>query len=331
MADDKVSVIVPVYNVEKYLRRCLDSIINQTYRNLEIILVDDGSPDNCGVICDEYASKDHRVQVIHRENGGLSVARNAGLDVATGEYIAFVDSDDWLADEFVEKLHANAEQNALVVTNLFFWESDIKNWTAMEQREFETIDSYEFWKRTTENECTPYIVACSKLYPRKIFNDLRFPEGLIHEDEAILHHVVNQVNYIHVIHDPLYYYRQSNSSIMGQGFNPRRLDGFVAWADRLGYFRKYGFVEAEDALANKYWIRYKNQIVMVNPSDDQEGHWKKAVQYFKYAFPSLMRSKSIRASQKVSILAMRIHPKAFQEIWRILGVFRKKRNENERK
>ena len=91
MAEEKVSVIVPVYNVEKYLHKCLDSIINQTYRNLEIILVDDGSPDNCGAICDEYAQKDSRIKVIHQKNGGLSAARNTGLDCAVGEYISFVD------------------------------------------------------------------------------------------------------------------------------------------------------------------------------------------------------------------------------------------------
>ncbi|MCF0156053.1 MAG: glycosyltransferase, partial [Veillonella sp.] len=93
----KISVIVPIYNVEPYIHQCVDSIINQTYKDLEIILVDDGSPDNCGKICDEYAAKDDRVKVIHRPNGGLSAARNSGLDVATGEYIAFVDSDDYIA------------------------------------------------------------------------------------------------------------------------------------------------------------------------------------------------------------------------------------------
>ena len=99
---DKISVVVPVYNVEKYLRKCIDSIINQTYKNLEIILVDDGSPDKCGEICDEYAKKDNRVKVIHKKNAGVSSARNDGIDNATGEYIIFVDSDDWLEDNAIE-------------------------------------------------------------------------------------------------------------------------------------------------------------------------------------------------------------------------------------
>lgn len=325
MADAKVSVIVPVYNVEKYLRRCLDSIINQTYRNLEIILVDDGSPDNSGAICDEYAEKDSRIRVIHRINGGLSAARNSGLDVADGEYVAFVDSDDWLVDTFIEKLCEKAEQDALVVSNLLFWESDAKNQAAMAQRETETIDICEFWQRTVGTECTPYIVAWSKLYPRRFFDHLRFAEGLFHEDEVILHHVIAQARRVHVIYEPLYVYRQNPASIMGQGFNPRRLDGFVGWAERLSYFRKQGFREAEDALANKYWMRYKDQILAVSPAEDQEGHRKKAIRSFKHAFPSLMRAKRIPQSQKTSVLAMRVSPEFFRGVWRIIGILRKRK------
>ena len=323
MADAKVSVIVPVYNVEKYLRRCLDSIISQTYKNLEIILVDDGSPDNSGAICDEYAKKDGRIRVIHRTNGGLSAARNSGLDVAEGEYIAFVDSDDWLVDTFVEKLYVKAEQDALVVSNLLFWESDAQNQAAMAQRETETIDIREFWRRTAETVCTPYIVAWSKLYPRRFFDHLRFAEGLVHEDEAILHHVIAQAGRIHVIYEPLYVYRQNPASIMGQGFNPRRLDGFVGWAERLKYFRQYGFVEAEAALANKYWMRYKDQILAVSPAEDQEGHRKKAMRSFRYAFPSLMRARSISLSQKTYVLAMCVSPEFFRGMCRIIGIIRK--------
>ena len=323
MADEKVSVIVPVYNVEKYLRRCLDSIVNQTYRDLEIILVDDGSPDNSGAICDEYAGKDDRIQVIHQNNRGLSAARNTGLDVATGAYISFVDSDDWLQDAFVEKLYKKAEKNALVIANLVFWKSDTSKQTAMIPRTADTIDHYEFWRRTTGVECTPYIIACSKLYPRELFCNLRFVEGLFHEDEAILHHVITQVKHIHVVYDAIYYYRQNNSSIMGQGFNPRRLDGFVAWAERLRYFRKHGFVEAEDVLACKYWARYKDQIMAISPAEDPEKHRKKAIQTFKIAFPSLLSAKSITTLQKISIIAMRISPWCFYYMWKIVDLLRK--------
>ena len=108
--EPKISVIVPVYKVEPYLRKCLDSIINQTYRNLQIILVDDGSPDNCGAICDEYASKDSRIEVIHQENGGVSAARNAGLKLAAGDYIGWVDSDDWIEPDMYAYMLENMQK-----------------------------------------------------------------------------------------------------------------------------------------------------------------------------------------------------------------------------
>lgn len=324
MADEKVSVIVPVYNVEKYLRRCLDSIINQTYQNLEIILVDDGSPDNCGSICDEYAQRDERIQVIHKENGGLSSARNAALDIATGNFITFIDSDDWVAEAFIEKLCAYASPDSMVVANLFFWKSPLEITPAMKIGKNETINSEEFWRRTTGTECTPYIISCSKLYPKRIFARLRFSEGLFHEDEDILHRVVAQVERFHVISEPIYFYRQNNASIMGQGFSPRRLDGFVGWAKRLAYFHEIGLYEAEDALASKYWTRYKDQIFWVDPYKDAEGHRKKAIEYYKMAFPSLIKAKSISLSQKISVIAMRISPECFLHLWRIINFLSKR-------
>lgn len=109
MLQPLISVIVPCYNVEEYLPKCIESILNQTYRNLEILLVDDGSPDNCGRICDEYAAKDSRIRIIHKKNGGLSDARNAALDVMTGEYVTFIDSDDYVSDDYVEYLYPLAE------------------------------------------------------------------------------------------------------------------------------------------------------------------------------------------------------------------------------
>lgn len=110
--NELISVIVPVYNVEKYSERCIESIINQTYKNLEIILVDDGSPDTCPMICDEYAKKDDRIVVIHKENGGLSDARNAGIEIAKGEYFAFIDSDDYISEEFLSKLYMSLKSNS---------------------------------------------------------------------------------------------------------------------------------------------------------------------------------------------------------------------------
>ena len=110
--EDLISVVVPIYNVENYIKKCVDSILSQTYKNLEIILVDDGSPDNCPQICDEYAQKDNRIKVIHKENGGLSDARNAGIDISKGKFITFIDSDDYIEKDYVEVLYNSIKENA---------------------------------------------------------------------------------------------------------------------------------------------------------------------------------------------------------------------------
>ena len=115
MLQPLISVIVPCYNVEEYLPKCIESILNQTYRNLEILLVDDGSPDNCGRICDEYAAKDSRIRIIHKKNGGLSDARNAALDVMTGEYVTFIDSDDYVSDDYVEYLYKIIKESGVKI------------------------------------------------------------------------------------------------------------------------------------------------------------------------------------------------------------------------
>ena len=177
-----ISVIVPIYKVEKYLHKCIDSILAQTYTNLEIILVDDGSPDNCGKICDEYAAKDSRIKVIHQPNGGLSAARNAGLDIATGDYIGFVDSDDYIAPDMYEKLY-----NALVKNDADMAICDYQrfgNELPYDEMSLTTevitgLQAME--KQNTVINCS-FVVAWSKLYKSFIFSNVRFPVGKINED-----------------------------------------------------------------------------------------------------------------------------------------------------
>jgi glycosyltransferase involved in cell wall biosynthesis len=213
---EKISVIVPVYNVEKYLSRCVDSIINQTYTNLEIILVDDGSTDAGGKMCDEYAQQDNRIIVIHKENGGLSDARNAGLDIATGEYIGFVDSDDFIALEFYEILY-----KTLIKTNsdLAFCEFQrfhndteiIKNHTNYKVRTDKGIDILNnFYNK----HYVTYVVMWNKLYKKDIWKNLRFPFGKIHEDEFVIHEIFYLAKQISFINASLYYYFHRENSIM---------------------------------------------------------------------------------------------------------------------
>lgn len=220
MESKLITIIVPVYKVEQYLENCIDSIIRQTYKKLEIILVDDGSPDRCPYICDEYARKDNRIRVIHKANGGLSDARNAGLDAATGEYIAFVDSDDCIHDNMIERLYrALAESNADISMCGFIYvneeyqsilnlnrESPIKDEILSREQVINKLFEYKYWY---------YFFVWNKLYKRRLFDNIRFPYGRLCEDSYIAHHLFGQCEKVVSISDTLYYYLQRSNSIMG--------------------------------------------------------------------------------------------------------------------
>lgn len=208
-----VSVIIPVYKVEPYLRRCIDSIIHQTYRNLEIILVDDGSPDNCGAICDEYALRDTRVKVIHKENNGVSAARNTGLDNASGKYVGFVDSDDHIVPEMYERLMMAIESDqADIVFCSYYSElspTDIRSDYSVEL----SLPTGEYQERMRYGMSS--VEVWSRLFRSNLFDGIRFPEGRRYEDFIIMPALYDKANKIVGIDDRLYYYNLYNiSSIM---------------------------------------------------------------------------------------------------------------------
>ena len=214
-----VSVIVPVYNVEKYLDVCIHSIVNQTYGNLEIILIDDGSADSSGVICDRWKEKDNRIKVIHKENGGLSDARNVGIDNSTGEYLLFVDSDDYIHSELVEYTYnLLVEQDVDMVIFDFLYVQEKQNSVLLEDESVIAIDVekvksedllYQFIKSGKG-----HVVAWNKLYKKEVWDSLRFPVGKIHEDEFVIVDVINSVKTAVVSGRKLYYYRQRHGSIV---------------------------------------------------------------------------------------------------------------------
>lgn len=239
---DLVSIIVPVYNVEKYIHQCVDSIINQTYKNIEIILVDDGSPDNCGKICDEYAQKDNRVKVIHKENGGLSDARNYGIDVATGDWLMFVDSDDWLHNHTVEKLH-NAVNKYGVSVSVCNYEE-----TSEESPYVDTSCLPELWtpKELYLNRHIVATVAWGKLYHKKCFDEICYPVGKIHEDEYVTYRILFAQEKIAFIDQPYYAYFINPNGITKSEWTPKRLEVIKAFDEQLFFFKKTGDRELSD-------------------------------------------------------------------------------------
>lgn len=225
---DLISVIVPIYKVEPYLDECISSIVEQTHKNLEIILVDDGSPDNCGVISDNWAEKDSRIRVIHKENGGISDARNCGIEAATGDYIAFVDSDDWIKPQMYETmLEAIKRENAdICACNILSCYPDRQfEWGCKEY----TVGDSERILSMLYNDTAYPVSAWNKLYRRGLWNKLRFPKGKICEDAFTTYLLVDRANKIVQLPDALYCYRIRKNSIMTSAFSTKRMDEEEAW------------------------------------------------------------------------------------------------------
>lgn len=216
---DKISIIVPVYNVENYLSQCISSLLNQTYKNIEVILVDDGSSDSCGILCDKAKVSDSRVNVIHKTNGGLSDAKNAGLDAATGQYIGFVDSDDYIHPRMYEFLYqALIEHNADIAQckEYAFPDGESVPFSLAEQY---TVSSLEDTKhsiyRFMYNFSGPSGWAWNKLYKREVIGSYRFPKGSVIEGLYFNSDVIPCAQKMVFLSDQLYYYRQRTSSTMG--------------------------------------------------------------------------------------------------------------------
>lgn len=234
----KISIIVPVYNVEQYLKKCIDSILIQTFKNIEVILVNDGSTDNCGEICDEYLSKDPRVRVIHQKNEGLSEARNAGINIAKGEYIGFIDSDDWIEPTMYEILYSlSIKYNADISTCLIKHHGkNQKSNIEKSVNQVQVFNSQEAIERLYNNSLSGFI-ACNKLYKRNLFEDIKYPKGRVYEDAAVMYRLFDQASKIVFINEQLYNYNHRDQSITRSGFSEKRFDIV------LNYFETYSFME----------------------------------------------------------------------------------------
>lgn len=236
----KLSIIVPVYKVEPYLDKCVSSIVNQTYKNLEIILVDDGSPDNCPAMCDAWAEKDNRIRVIHKPNGGLSDARNAGMSVATGELMAFVDSDDWIAPDMYEQLCRRLTEDGSDIAACgvqMVWEDSTS--PRMLTRPGNRILSRDEAMQAIIEESWLKQPVWYKLYKSKLVWDIRFPVGKCHEDVFWSYQAVGKADRVSVSDHVGYFYLQRGGSIMGEGYSIKRLDAIEAKVQRCDYMHKH--------------------------------------------------------------------------------------------
>ncbi len=245
MTTPLISVIVPVYRVEEYLERCVKSILSQTYKNLEVILVDDGSPDQCPAICDACAEKDARVKVIHQENKGLSGARNAGIDAASGEYLAFVDSDDYVSPHFIEELYQLLQDTGCAIGQCRF--SYVKGDGLVEEGDSAFCiyrgESLMEQLYGPEEKATCFVVAWNKLYRAELFKEtgIRYPEGRIHEDEATTYRLFHEAKKLAFLDRALYGYYTENGGSITSVFSVKRLQWLTAHEERIAFFKKNGY------------------------------------------------------------------------------------------
>lgn len=256
----KISIIVPIYCVEQYLNKCIESIINQTYKNIEIILVDDGSPDMCPKICDDFAQKDKRIKVIHKINGGLSSARNAGLDIAMGEYVAFVDSDDWINENYIECLYELCEREKCEIAQCGFQKViDEDNCCQMEKRNSFFFTGREFSYATYNLLSWQCNLVWNKLYKKNLFNEIRFPVGRIHEDDLTTYKIIWKASRIGYISSKLYYYRQRVDSIIGCLQSLKHSDAELAYCERKEFYINHEEIELSNLVQEDYekWISSK--------------------------------------------------------------------------
>ena len=316
----KISIIVPVYNVEKYLCKCIESILGQTFTDFELILVNDGSTDRSGEICDKYKYVDKRIKVIHKENGGLSSARNAGIDIAEGEYIGFIDSDDWIDLNMYNKLYNLAILNGADITQCNFqkvYDEATINEDSIEQN-IRIINKNEALKDLLE--CRELyiqsVVTWNKVYKKYLFENIRFPEGKIHEDEFTTYKVFDKANKLVRTNEKLYFYRQTPNSIMNSKFNKKRLDYFEALRQQLNYFKNYNNEFYEMVLAN-YDMALRNTYFKAKNYMNDSEILNSIIKIQKELSVLIIKSNNISYGKKIICCAFRINPNLYKIIQKI--------------
>lgn len=319
--NDKLSVIVPIYNVERYLKKCIDSIINQTYKNLEIILVDDGSTDNSGNICDGYALKDRRIKVIHKENGGLSDARNKGIEISTGNYITFVDSDDWLELDMYETLVTSAVKNSvkLAIGGVKVYDESSEKF----RKDYDNILITEkiISKEEFVDEIFLGIWSCwDKIYHKSIFDKVRFPIGEFNEDEAVMMDIIDQCNYVYITTKPLYvHYVRASNSITANRFSIKKVDWFYHSTYNLYFVRKKYFKSIEKAEYRYYLSLIWCLNNMTADLDQFKDIYKRLLKILRKEIVNIIFNKYLGWKEKVRSLLMFFNYKLYGKFIKILG------------
>lgn len=311
----KISIVVPVYNVEKYLDKCINSILNQTLSEFELILIDDGSKDSSGLICDKYAESDKRIKVIHKSNGGMSSARNIGLDVAKGKYIGFVDSDDWIESDMYELLYNICEDN----------NCDIANCSSIIHYEQKTVingghsliihNREEAMKTMLEGKLYDEVVW-TKLIKREILAGTRFTEGIVYEDTDFTYRVIDKVQKVGCIGEPKYHYIKRQKGIMNLAKKDLNIDGVLVYNEMYKFFRN-NYLNLSELAANKLVNHAMYILDKISNSDDFKKYkykYDKVVNILNENYKVIIRLNGLNVKQKILLTLTKINPLLFKLI-----------------
>lgn len=304
MNNPLISVIVPCYNVEQYLPKCVDSILNQTYTNLEIFLVDDGSPDKSGEICDEYAKRDKRIKVIHKENGGLSDARNVAIDVAMGEYIVFVDSDDYCTLDYVETLYNLVSENDAQMGATWhkcFDEGTVPMADTHEGKALKVFSAEEalrsmFYQKDFDT------AAWAKIYHRSLFDGIRYPKGWLFEDLPTTYRLMAKCNRVAFTNYMSYYYLIRKSSIEGAPFKPAKFESCMKIVNQLKHDRSSMPKEIQKAM-NCRIVSLAFHILLDVPREQEEMRYALLDEIKRLRFGVLFDNKARKKARAACLLS----------------------------
>ena len=314
-----ISVIIPVYNVELYLRRCLDAVTGQTYRNLDIICVDDGSPDGCGAICEEYASKDDRICVIHKENGGLSSARNAGIEIAHGDFVSFIDSDDTVEPDMIEYLYQLTKKHkADISVCLHTVVRGERCWKSYDLKTEEVIGSKEAVGRLLYDDGIS-VSSCAKLYKKEIWNEIRFPEGKIFEDVGIIHRTFLLAKIIVLGNETKYNYILRENSTTNDTFDRRQLD-MLEMTDRmvqdvLAVYPDLG----KAALRREVYAHFSTLNRMMHAGSEWESQRREMIDFIKANAGALLADSKVQRRDKIACIVLSIGYPLYKFVWEHMG------------
>lgn len=310
---ETISIIVPVYNVEDYLDRCVESIINQTYKNIEIFLIDDGSTDSSGKKCDKWSKLDERIKVYHKKNGGLSDTRNYGINKSTGKYLTFIDSDDYIDQEYIEYLYSLIKRDNYdisIAQQTIVTKNDKKEST-LEVKEitYEKMDAIKHL--LLEDSFT--VSACAKMYKRELFDNIRFPKGKLYEDNGTMYKIFDNIEKVICSTRPIYYYVIRNSSITTQKFTQKKLD-IISLTDEMEKFLKK-YSELSD-IVFKRKVKVRLTILRQLAINDLSNtvFYKDIKKYLKKNIRKILSNKYISKKEKIVILVLLLNKNLFKFI-----------------